>query len=238
MTSRELLWLLVRRWYLVLLGMALTLVVVWPMSHREGVYWAQVNVVIVPPTYEYFPNQLEDPQYSLSALAGVIVAEYNGDNQPVQMASSDTTLFGEGVRSGTEVRMVNRGNQWQPLYPVAQIDVQSVASTPDQVAADVDRITTDLAALLNQRQVKLGVAPTMLAHAINTPATPSVYYVAGSRMRVLGAGAVVGFAVTVAGVYWMERIRRRRTRADSFMGTRYRRAGPGVRSRLPLGAGR
>src|SRR6476659_4104392 len=138
MTSRELVRLILRRWYLVIVGMLVTLAVLWPTTHRPGVDWTQVEVVLLPPTFEEFPNQYEDPQYSMSALAGVIVTDFNGGHTPLQTATSDTTLYGEGVRNGTQVRMLNLGTQWSPLYDLPRIDVQVVGDDPAAVAEQVD----------------------------------------------------------------------------------------------------
>lgn len=206
MTSRGLLRLLVRRWYLVILGLSLTLAVLWPVTHRPGVYWTQVNVVILPPTYEYFPNKLEDPQYSLAALAGVIVSDYNGQHMPLLMGSADTTLYGEGRSTGAEVRIPNMGNQWKPAYPNATIDVQVVDANAQVVTDQVDSIVGELKVLLANRQEQLGVPQSLRASIITSPTQPSVYYITGSRTRALGAGALVGLGLSVTGVYWFERL--------------------------------
>lgn len=226
MTSRELLWLLLRRWYLVIVGMAITLVVLWPATHRPGVYWAQVNVLLLPPTYEYFPNKLEDPQYSLAALAGLIVSDFNGSDRPNLVASADTTLYGEGVRSGAQVRIPNLGSQWNLQYTSPTIDVQVVSNAPDTTIQEIEGITNELQHLLEERQDQLQIAPSMRATALVAPSVPSVYYIAGSKTRALGAGAVVGFAMTTAGIYWFERLigstrsRSKRNRLHPNMTTR------------------
>lgn len=205
MTSRRLLRLLFRRWYLVVLGMMLTLAILWPATHRPGVYWTQVNLVLLPPPSELFPNKLEDPQFSLSALAGVVVSDFNGRDEPPLMASSETTLYGEGRTSGIEVRMPNAGNQWKPLYPTATIDLQAVGSSPQQVTDDVVDTTRRLSELLTARQDGLGIDSSSRVSMISSPTDPIVYYVSGSRARALGAGAIVGIGLTIAGVYWFER---------------------------------
>lgn len=216
MTSRELLRLMLKRWYVILLGGAITLAVIWPVVHRPGVYWTQFSVMLLPPTYEYFPNQLENPQYSLAALAGVIVTDLNGQHQPLLTASSDTTLFGEGQRSGTQVRLPNQGNQWTPLYLSSSIDVQVVDSDPETVELKAQQTTAELSDLLSKRQDALGVMSTMKATMIASPTDPSVYYISGSRFRAAGAVGFVGMLLTIAPVYWLERWQvRRRSKATS-----------------------
>lgn len=205
MTSRELLAMLLRRWYIVVAGMLLTIAVVWPVSHRPGVYWTQMSVLLLPPTYEYFPNKLEDPHYSLSALAGLVVDDFNGQNRPLMTASSDTTLYGMGLRSGLEVKQPNMGNQWQPLFPNAAIDVQVVDRDPEVVAARARETVGELDQLLAQRQDELGVIETMRVSLIASPDEASVYYISGSRTRAMAVGAAVGIILTVVAVYWVER---------------------------------
>jgi Glycosyltransferase like family len=217
MTSRELLRLLLKRWYFVLLGATVTLAVLWPVTHRAGVYWTQLSVHLFPPTEENFPNKLENPQYSLAALAGVLVTELNGRERPLMMASDLTTLYGEGQTRGVSVRLPNRGNQWRPMYPTATIDVQVVDSNPEAVAREAQRITADLDELLATRQESLGVVPTMRVSMIALPADASVYYIPpGSRMRAAAATAVIGMIMTGVAVYWLERFStRRRGRAPT-----------------------
>lgn len=218
MTSRQLIRLLVRRWYLVVLGMSLTLAILWPATHRPGVYWAQVNMVLLPPASELYPNKLEDPQFSLAALAGVVVSDFNGQDEPPLMASSETTLYGEGRTTGVEVRMPNGGNQWKPSYPTATIDLQAVGASAQQVTDEVVDTTRRLNELLTARQDGLGIDSAVRVSMISSPTDPVVYYVSGSRTRALGVGMIVGIGLTIAGVYWFERFlqaRRAKTRTET-----------------------
>lgn len=212
MTSRELAKLILRRWYLVLVGLVATIAILWPTTHRPGVYWTQVEAVVLPPTFDRFPNRYEDPQYSLSALAGVIVTDFNGGDAPLQTASSGATLYGEGVREGSQVRMLNLGTQWNPLYDLPRIDVQVVGDDSVAVAEQANQITTRLADLLAQRQRDLNVDPALTATMTTSPSEPSVYYITGSRTRAMAAGGIVGLVLTISAVYALEKfLTRRRT---------------------------
>lgn len=205
MTAGDLFGLFRRRWYLLLLGVTITAAILWPAVNRPGVYWTQVNVVVLSPTYEYFPNKLQDPQYSLSALAGLVVADFNGTNRPLPTASSDTTFFGTGQTTGAEVRLPNLGSQWRMFYPNPTIDVQVVDDSAQKVETKANEIVRRLNDLLQARQDALGIAPEWRATTISSPDPPSIYYAKGSRVRALGAGAVAGLCLTIAGVYWIDR---------------------------------
>ena len=223
MTSREMLALLVKRWYLVLLGAIITLGVASTTSNPSGIYWTQFNMVLLGPTLEEFPNQLEDSPYSLTPLAGLIVAEYNGNNRPMLTSSSDTTLFGLGDREGVMVRMPNNGNQWQPVYSAPNIDVQVTDRSPEAVQLQITQVTTVLREILDRRQNELGVVPSMKATFIMSSADPTIVYVSGSRVRALGMVALLGVALTIISIYWAERLlhqRRKRGASEKRIGKR------------------
>lgn len=210
MTSGEFFALMLKRWYVLLLGIGLTLMVAWSMGHRPGVYWSQVNVVLLSPTSQDFPNELEDPPYALAPLASLIVADFNGVDRPLLTAASDTTLYGEGEREGVLVRMPNHGNQWRPLYTTPTIDVQVVDSSPEAVSNEVDNVISELDQLLTERQNALGVDQFSRATIIASPTDPPIYYVSGSRARTFGAIGAAGLATTIAAVCGLEWVLTRR----------------------------
>ena len=130
-TSRELLSLVLRRWYLVLLGAAISIGALYLVTHKPGVYWSQISVLLLAPVHKFYPNNLENPHDALAPVAGLLVADWNGVDRPPLMATGDTALFGEGQRQGIEVRVPNEGSQWQPAYLTPNIDVQVVDSNPE-----------------------------------------------------------------------------------------------------------
>lgn len=217
MTSRDLLGLVLRRWYLMLLGAAVSVAALHGVLHRPGVYWVGFNVVALAPTEVYYPNKLENPHYELSPIAGVVVREWNGAHPALLTASSDTSLYGEGLRSAVQVRMVNQGSQWRPLFPVPVIDIQVVGSSPDAVAAEAERVTDEVTSLLNQRQQAGRVPATARIDVLTSPAHPTVTYHAGSRVRSAAATALLGAVGTTVGVIWFERLliwRRQRSKGS------------------------
>ena len=205
MTASELLKLLLRRWYLMLLGAAMSVGALYVATHQPGVYWTQFNVVLLAPIERYYPNNLADPHYALAPMAGVLATDWNQDDAPLVTASGDTTLFGEGQRQGIEVRLPNQGNQWRPLYFSPNINVQIVNSNPETVAQDARRVSADLEALLQQRQDALRVQPAVKLTTIVSPAEPEISYTTGSRPRAALATGLVGAALTTIAVYWIDR---------------------------------
>ena len=206
MTSRELLSLILRRWYLVLLGAVLCFAALHLTVQRPGVYWTSFQVIVLAPTYEEYPNQLEDPHFALAPMAGVLVSDWNGSERGLLTASGDTTLFGEGLRQGVRVRMPNQGSQWRPLYTSPIIDVQVVDRDPRVVEESAHRVYTELTALLQRRQDGLGIRPSIRMATLMSPAAPNIEYVAGSRTRAVGAAGIAGVALTGLAIYWIERL--------------------------------
>ena len=58
MTSRDLLRLVLRRWYLMLLGALLTVGAVYSGARQPGVYFTSYNVVLLPPSSKLSPNTI------------------------------------------------------------------------------------------------------------------------------------------------------------------------------------
>jgi hypothetical protein len=206
MTARELLRLVLRRWYIMLFGAAIGVAVIWLTLHRPGVYWTEFNVVLLAPTYEEYPNKLEDAHYPLAPMAGLVASEWNGENRPLRMASSYTTLFGEGQRHGSAVRVPNQGSQWQPFYNSPNINVQVVDNDPTKVASEAAHISAQVNTLLEQRQDALGVRPTMRMTTMEAPTNPTIFYISGSRVRVMLAVSLVSTSLSTVAIYWIERL--------------------------------
>jgi hypothetical protein len=205
MTSRELLSLVLRRWYLVLLGAAISIGALYLVTHRPGVYWSQISVLLLAPVHKFYPNNLENPHDALAPVAGLLVVDWNGVDRPPLMATGDTTLFGEGQRQGIEVRVPNEGSQWQPAYLTPNIDVQVVDSNPEIVAQQARRVSAELDGLLEARQDALGILPGQRLTTMVSPSDPTILYVSGSQTRAAAATGLVGATLTTLAIYWIER---------------------------------
>jgi hypothetical protein len=212
-TSRELLGVVLRRWYLVLAGAALSFALLYVSVSQPTLHWTQFEVLVLPPVESVNPNNLQEAPYGITPMAGLLVAEINDGNHPLQMASSGTTLYGEGLRSGWEVEMRNVGSQWQPVYDAPVIDVQVVDPDPDEVARRSAQLVAELDTILRDRQDALGVRAQSKMTLRASPADPVVYEVGGSRSRAALAAALLGGSLTVLAVAWVDRLLLRRRRS-------------------------
>lgn len=207
-----------RRWYVVLLGLALTLGTVYVVHGGSGVYYSQVQLVLVAPPQNYYPNTIAAHPFALTPTASVLVADWNGTHPALLTASSETTLYGEGVRRGTQVRLPNQGSQFQPLFFAPFIDVQVVGPSETEVTAEATRVVEQLRLMLQRRQDFAGVPPRLRITTLLSPEDVTASYVAGSGIRAAAATFVLGLVGTslltvgVDRVVARARVRRRRRR--------------------------
>lgn len=210
MTARDFLAAALRRWYVVVLGAALTLGAFTVVQRQAPVFFTQYNIVLVGPSgTEEDNNVLENPRYGLQPLVGVISTDLNEGHPPLLTGDVDATMVGMGAREGVQVRVPNLGTQWRPLFSANYLDVQVAARTPEDVEALATQTSARVADLLEQRQDELGVPDNLRARAVPSSEDPIVYPMAGSRSRALGATGLTGIALTAALVFWLERWRPR-----------------------------
>lgn len=213
MTSRELLRVLARRWYVIVVGAVLTVAALVVVVQRPGVYWTQMELVLVAPAEPYYPNTVADAPHSLAPLAGLLVSDWNGPRPPLLTSSSTTSLFGLGTRDGVQVRLPNQGSQFQPLFTAPSVDVQVVGRSAEEVTARAEEARTRVEALLDRRQALAGVAERNRVRALSSPAALDVQHITGSRTRALAATGLAGAAGTALVAYGWDRVassRRRR----------------------------
>lgn len=226
MTALELVGLLLRRWYVVVVCAALTLGGAAVLLDRPPVYFTQFEVVLLPPKESVNPNTLREDPYGMVPMAGLLVEEYNQGRHPLNMSTTETTLYGEGLDQGERVRMRNVGNQWLPIYSNPVIDVQVVDPDADRVEAEAARIARDLDGILDRRQDELGVRKASRMSTEMAPEDVVVQEISGSRSRTAAGLLLLGGSLTVVAVIWIERLSRaraaRRTNAREHIGSTVR----------------
>jgi hypothetical protein len=212
MTAGDVLAIVLRRWYLMVVAALVWLGLLWVATHQPPVYFSQFEVVVLPPHEHANPNTLAQGPYELAPLASVVVAGINGTDPPREMGSAGTTLYGEGVRQGHRVRMRNWGTQWQPVYTSPIIDVQVVDRSPQRVEEESARLIAQIGDGLTTLQVESHVTATSAATLQVTPVVPVVQWVGGSRARAAGSVALFGaLSSTVLVVGLDRRLAARRT---------------------------
>jgi hypothetical protein len=195
MTRSELFAALGRRWNVVAAILLMTLLGMGFADRVPGVYSTEVNVVFLPPD-----STLQEQTASLTNFAAAVERVYKNGLEAPNVSSSSATLYGSGVRRGSSVKLADAGGQWGTNFnrPVLVVDV--VDSSADAVQATLAGILTRISAVASGRQLAVGVAPENFIKIENSPPSPVISYVGGSRQRALvGLGALgVGLSFTAA----------------------------------------
>lgn len=210
---------LARRWFVLLIGLALT--AGWAASAMQvtGVYTARTTITLLPPVgWAVGGNTLTDSAATLVGFAR-IVEETIADSPTGQLFSSaDTPLYGAGVREGERVYVPNQGGQWAPNFnrPVLIIDV--VGPTAENVVERVDALTDEIAAIIEQRQDEFGVFDDQRIEWQAAPQSPEVSYVGPNRIRMLGGIAALGVMGSAGAALALDILLRRRREARAAGG--------------------
>lgn len=211
MAPRDLLTLVARRWYVTAAGVLMTAGVVLTQQHQPPTYWGRVTVVVLPPT-AVSPNVLT--QQGPVAVAALAVMDVTGKPLDLRASSSDATLYGLGVTSGTWIRLRNTGSQWRPSASNPYVDVDAVARTPAEVDTRISAAVDALRRAVETRQEDLRTAPRYRATTDEVPGAPVVQQIPPSTTRALGTTVLSGAGWTAAALILAEsmaRSRRRRT---------------------------
>ncbi|MFC7724017.1 hypothetical protein ACFQW6_02790 [Nocardioides sp. GCM10028917] len=215
MTTRDLIRAMLQRWYVMVLGAVISLGFVYVSTHQPTVYWTQFNVVLLGPTDPEFPNYLEDPHLTLHPMVGLVADHVNGGARSMMTASTDTSMVGQGIQSGIQVRVPNLGSQHRGDFSANYLDIQVAGPTPEGVTADARIAVEMVEASLDSMQDDLGIEPRSRIRSIASTSDATIYPVRGNRVRAAAASGVSGAAMTVVLVCWLERRRNRRVSAPA-----------------------
>jgi hypothetical protein len=206
MTVTLLLRTLLRRWYVVVLILAATVFAALAAGRVPGVFWTQVDVVFLPPA-SY--NVLEDHADGIVQFAAIVEREFNGNPGDAVRGLPSGTLYGEGIRDGSEVVLLDSGGQWGTNYNRQVLSVEVVGASETEVTDTVADIGARIAALSIRIQDDAGVAPDARITTFESPAPPVVAYIGGSSRRaqavILVLGGAVALALSVAVDYLLSR---------------------------------
>lgn len=232
MTVSELVGVLIRRSYVVVIGVALTAVAGLTLLRPSPLHWTQVDVVFVGPGEAASGSSNETNTESLVAFAGVVERELNG--RPVQRLSSPSApIYGAGIREGTSIVLPNLGGQWQNSFRRPVLSVQAVDATPEAVLSRLAAAMERIQLTTTRVQDELAVPEAARITFQTAPADPVVSYVGqtgAGRARVVLAVGALGAALTVAAAVEADRFLRRREdrRRQVRPGRRARKGPPAV----------
>ena len=189
-----------RRWYAVLVGLALTAVALTGLTRVDGVYVARVDVVFLAPATPATPNRIASAATGVIATAGLVERMVDpgpsGGAEPAS-TSAAVSLLGRGVRDGAAVVLPDSGGQWAQSFerPVLRIEVtgSSAAAVQAQAWALVTEVRDTTAAL--QADPRIAADNEITTSLV--PGSPQVTYREGHRAVALAVTLLLGAAGTV-----------------------------------------
>lgn len=206
MTAWDLLAIAAQRWAVTLMGVLLTTLAVFATTTVPPVYFAQSQVVLLPPTTTQ-PNGLTDIRESLVSLTGVLAQRLNGTDDPARPVSDAVTLVAEGRREGSTVRQQNVGGQWAYRFDQPVLEVQVVGETPTEVETRMGATLLDVEAALIEIQDSRGVAPAARIRTVLNPTVAQVSEHGGSTVRAMLSAGIVGLLATTMVLAFLGRTR-------------------------------
>lgn len=215
MTATHLLRAALRRWYVVLLGLALTGVAVASLK-PQTVYWVSQILTVEAPANSADPGPrplgqpASDPIPTAEMLAGLV----NEHSDIERSRNGGATLYGEGFSVASSARLVSVGGQWVTQVQSPNLHLESV--NPDEAAALAaqEGELASISRTLEQLQDEFSVATTDRMTLSVSPLQAQAVRITGSKMRATVAASLLGLVVTFWAVYLLERRQlRRRARA-------------------------
>jgi hypothetical protein len=195
-TFRDIVVAMVRRWYLPLAVLACAAVVTGLLARDGGTYSTSTVVTFMrSSTTSLSPDNGADDS-SLVAYAGAVVNAINNGRPPAPYSMDDAPYYGAGVREGVRVDLADDGNQWVSTFSRADVEIQIVGRSLEQVEAEQQRMIDLVLSFADAEQAVLQIESEDRIEAIVAPLTTQIEYVHPSWGSQLGAaGAMLAVAL-------------------------------------------
>lgn len=202
---------LVRRWYVVLVGLICTAAAAAFVIATPGVYFARTEVVFLAETGPDNPNTLLTTSSDIIIFASVVANIINGTDPPPKSSSPDATIVGRGVRDGYSVALPDMGGQWVPSFGRQVLDVQVVGSSYEEVEDRTRDLVRQIGEVLAKLQDQAAVDSANRIVTQPLPEEPAIAYLQGQPKRAVAATLALGTTLTVMAVVLLESLSAKNT---------------------------
>jgi hypothetical protein len=193
---------LLRRWYVLLLALALTAAGAYKVLHPAPQYLSSAVVVLKPPVTGNQPNQLTNLQPPLATLSyGVI--------QQLESPAGRKELDAAGVHGTYQLIPRNSGTSATPRYLIPSVQVQAQRGGAVEADTAVNRVIEVYTKHVTDLQDAQGIAPASRISA-SVLVTSSAAPVQGTRTRALAGTALLGAVAGILGALWFDQYALRR----------------------------
>lgn len=197
MTVRDVVGLMLRRWYVLIMVLAAAGCLALAYDQDSGCYTTDTVVTFTLPSASPLQPDSGATDSSVIAFASAIANEINAGEPNPRYAHADAPFYGAGVRQGISVGLPHSGSQWEMSFPTAAIHIQIVGRTSEWV----EKRQTSAIARINaavQEQQKSSKPSEHISTSIQ-PLSTQIAPVMPSRSDRLMAFAAMGLAALVAG---------------------------------------
>jgi hypothetical protein len=225
MTTDQLLKILRRRWYVLIVGLTCTIAALLVFSEREKVYFAHTDAVFEAPGAPTMAGVNSGFSESLTYFAGVVERAVDGHSDFGRLSSPTATLYGIGVHQGKSVALADRGGQWVHVFDRPVLSIQVVDSSPERVAAVMAAAVSDIVSTAESMQSASGAPPNTHVTVTTTPEQPQIVsfgQTLAGKVKGVVSMAVLGFGLTATVACLVDRyalLYQRRRRGDELVGS-------------------
>ncbi|WP_431841291.1 hypothetical protein [Calidifontibacter indicus] len=224
MTIWEMTRVLLRRWFVVLVGAAATVAIGMGPLRGQSVVFARSELAFLAPVSSDNPNTLRTTSDDVISTAGIVARRVTGPGRVAKFASPEVTLIGQGVRDGWSLRLPDTGGQWAPNFASQELTLEIVGPSVQEVQRRqtelISRVRNELSAL----QEQFGVSERNRVSVIEAPTKSSIYTVSGNPHRAQAAIGVLGAAATIMAALFVDGFRRAKpSRCGALLSRRWRR---------------
>ena len=195
MTSYDVALALLRRWWALAIGIALTFGSVAVGARSDPIYWTTYDVNLVAPDRSGAAYSRAAAPYGVTAVAGVLEVLLAGNPTGAAAATQQVPIFGLDHKTGFDVRAKDKGLQWSRDY-VAALTVQISAPSRDAVLSQVEELgrsaQKDLLELQDDQQV-----PPKERLTLESPEAVEILEIKPSRIRAVAGTVVLGLGLSV-----------------------------------------
>ncbi|MGL3806241.1 O-antigen ligase family protein [Paeniglutamicibacter sp. R2-26] len=144
----------------VLLVFSLAVPVALHIRSVPPVYWAQQEVVFLPPASAVDGNSLRTDARDLIPYAAMVERRFAGTVGKQALRTVSAPIYGTGIGQGSVAYVPNAGGQWETFMKNALITVEVVAPNRDAARDRLRSITSELVAMAAQPQDEMRVIPS------------------------------------------------------------------------------
>ncbi|MFD7554758.1 MULTISPECIES: hypothetical protein [unclassified Streptomyces] len=207
MSPGELVRALLRRWYVLVVAMALAAAGALQVLRPVPTYLSSAIVVLKPPVTGTQPNQLANLQPPLAAVSYAAVRQ-------LESSAGTDELRAAGVEGTYRLIPRNSGTSVTPRYLIPSLQIQAEKPAPAAANATVQKIIEVYSKHLTDLQVQQGI-PEAARMSITLLVPPNSVAQSGTKSRGLAGLALLALAAGVPAALWTDQLLARRSRRAS-----------------------